>query len=296
MRIAKLLLSVFVATSGSVFADDTLVLYDNFNAKRLDPERWFGFSTWGASTPILEAARKIEDGRLHMATRGYGDTATNTGSVPRYHGVNFTRPETVTTIETTVKVRDYEFVGCPGNSAFSQVRARIKGYFFNVTDTPTDGSAEGDLLAQVRVVRDSKSTDKPDVLRVTSHLDLCEDQGCFQTRTLASVDLGSVRVGQKVKIGLKWDRPGHRFVVWRDKHAQVLFDYPPEIEVSPPGAKGKGLDVSHWLANCTQETRTTAFVSAVFDDVRVNPEAAPPDSSARQDDGRGDPIDEGDTE
>src|SRR5437870_7487017 len=111
---------LMVALLGApVQALEPLVPYDNFNAKRLDPAKWFGTEVGGG----YEAVREVRDHRLRLASRVYvnslrflpfliGDGrrffAPNLDSLR----LNVLTSSAVTALEATVRVRKVEVTEC----------------------------------------------------------------------------------------------------------------------------------------------------------------------------------------
>jgi hypothetical protein len=71
---------VLLAVPG--YAAERLVLYDDFNAAQINPDRWLGgqsssvFPHWGT-----EAIRQIQDHQLRLMYRSYGATTAASGTI-----------------------------------------------------------------------------------------------------------------------------------------------------------------------------------------------------------------------
>ena len=95
------------------YALESLVLYDDFNAAHIDPNRWSWQREWGdAST---EAIRKIQDHRLRLVYRSYGKTDSDRERLWHGQALVFPNPATITAIQATVQVTDAMATGCRGN-------------------------------------------------------------------------------------------------------------------------------------------------------------------------------------
>lgn len=267
--IMRLILGAFLftilITSGakSVWAVTPLVLYDNFNAKLINPDRWFG-STYGI---LLETVREITSNHLNLSGRSYGITDENTGLTRSAVTLSFPNLN-IFTIQSTIQVKDYELVGCGDNDTTSRVRARIVGSFFNIANQKPN-SAENDVRAQVRLQRKAESTDAKNVLIVGIDVYRCTDYNCQGDEILGTIDLGTVKVGRRVTLRLEWDQAGKRFIVQRDNEAEVSLYYTVP-DTQPPSVKIKRLEAAQTLANCTTQPRPVGFIDAYFDNVYVN--------------------------
>lgn len=266
------ILFLTIAPSSAAHAAEHLVLYDNFQTSRINPNKWYGSEFGGA---VREAFRGLAgdplvpgNRRLRLENRSYGDTTSDTGA--RFGGfrLNFFNPSAVTAIQAIVEVKSFQATRCstPG-SAVTRARALLAGYFFN-TGTPTPGSGVNDVWAGIMIQRRSDSTDPSNTLRVISAVALCTDASCLTSTTLDSTDLGPVTKGQRVKLRIEWDQANHRFIFQKDAEPEVFSPYAVS-DTAPPGLNNKRLDVAHWVANCTATPRPVAFMQALFDDVSI---------------------------
>jgi hypothetical protein len=255
-------------------AVERLVPYDDFNATQIDPDKWFGIEFGpkprGAST---EATRQIQDNRLRLVYRAYGRTDSDRGRSRNEFLLMFHNSAAVTAIKATVQVTDAAATSCPGNPEATISWANIGGRFFG-TAPSTPGSAANDVVANIRLVRRSDSTDPPDVLRVRSGVFHCANAVCTAGSPIHFQDLGPVKLGEMVRLRVQWDRDNHRFIFQRDDDPEVLAPYTVS-DSAPPGIQVKLLDALHLVPNCTATPRPVAFIEALFDDVMVNESAAP---------------------
>jgi len=251
-----------------------LVLYDNFNAELINPDKWFGTASGSNPNQMREDARLILLKRLQLLSRSYSITDTDEGGSFSGESLHFINPDSVTAVKATIQVLGSQLQGCGANDKTSRVRARFAGYFFNTTNTPTSGSPVNDVFATIALIRQAGATDPPNTLRVSADISLCRDATCFLVNVLGSADLGTARIGQQVTLRLEWDNINHQFIAQRDNQREVRIPYTVR-DNSPPGAKSKRLEVAQWLANCTAQPRPTSFMSAFFDNVYVNAAAMP---------------------
>lgn len=257
-------------TSLPVPALEPLVLYDDFSAKLIDPDKWFG---GGGGFLCEEAIRQTQGGRLRLLCRSYGKTDSDTGTSGCSLTLNFSKPAVVTAIAATIQVKKVQAAGCaiPG-SAVADIRALLHGSFFNA-GTPTPGSSVNDVRATLRLDRASSSTDPPNVLRVQARAFQCTNDTCSTSTSLGFKDLGPVTSGDIVKLRLQWHSDNNRFIFQRDVQPEVFLSYSVP-DTAPPSNQFKYLGVLKDVPNCTATPRPVGFMDAFFDDVMVNQSAA----------------------
>ena len=282
----KLMLFLFIVltvilTSVPAQAQGTLTLYDNFEAKSLDPTKWFGAESFGTGAIILESMRQIKTEPtfgykgLDILNRVYGDTTSDNGTSEGLTRLLFLDGTNVTTIQAKVQVERFRVTVCAGNPSPSEARARIGGLYFN-TGPRTPGSATNDVFACIMVRRLSNSLAAPDVLDVVAYAFHCSNQSCSNGTFMGTGTLGTVVLGQRVKLRITWDQANHQFIFQKGKKPEVILPYNPTTfpDTLPPGASNGGnkrLDVDQTVASCTSQPRPVAFMEAFFDDVYVNP-------------------------
>lgn len=278
MMLLVVLIGVAAAQERPGNAVERLVPYDDFNATQIDPDKWFGIEFGpeprGAGT---EAIRQIQDNRLRLVYRAYGRTDSDSGMSRNEFILMFQNSAAVTAIEATVQVTDAAATSCPGNPEATMAWAMLGGRFFS-TAPSTPGGEVSDMAATIRVVRRSDSTDPPDVLQVTSSVFHCANLPCTAGSLIYHLNLGSVKLGEMVRLRVQWDRDNHRFIFQRDDDPEVLAPYSLSDtyrDTAPPGIQVKFLDALHIVPNCTATPRPVAFIEALFDDVMVNESAAP---------------------
>ncbi len=260
---------------------EPLALYDDFNTPRLNPTKWTGSEDgtnyftlpYGRNGGgLLETIREIHGNRLHLSARysasPFSDIGLGFGGRLR---LAFTNPSLVTAIEATLHVRAVEAIGCPTHPGdLSRAQARVGGYFFNTQGPPYNGNLN-DVFATVRLLRSSDSTDAPNVLHVVGRVFLCKDSGCNSTITLGDPDLGTVLIGEVVRLRVQWDPANHRFLFQRDQEPEVDVGYTvPDSYASVSPAKR--IDIAHEAPNCTSAD-AHAYMEIYADDVFVNESA-----------------------
>ena len=278
-RILQLLVLVLlVGTWGFAEALEPLKPYDNFEQALINPDKWVGSQfeappRFGSS--FLELVRKTtqEEHHLRILNRSFGEPVSNGEISLRLFRLGFTRPDTITAIQSRVQVRNVESKGCPTylNSTPTLATAQIFGFFFN-TNATVPGNGTNDVIAGVSPQRRSDSTDPPDVLEIFYFVALCADPNCVVSPYLGSGILGTVKTGEWVRLLLQWDREHHRFIFQRDREQPVFVTYT-VLDATAPGIQLKTLGADNFIANCSNTLRPVAMVDALFDNVFVNQSA-----------------------
>jgi hypothetical protein len=273
---------IVILTGISAQAQGTLVVYDKFESKYLDPDLWFGFGSVTTGGFVLEAGRQIKteptsgSKALYMSYRGYAGTGSDSGVVRLLNRLTFIDGGNINTIQAKVLVKKVEAVGCAANSDNTEVQARLGGFFFSTSDTPTPGDATNDVFASIALRRSSASTSKPDVLELIGSAFHCSNASCTTGEDVGTEkDLGTVLLGQRVKLQITWDQANHQFLFQKGKSSPVSLPYNPFTfpDTSAPGAENGGLkrlDVFEFVANCTSQPRPVGHMEVYFDDVSVN--------------------------
>ena len=166
-----MILAVLIAMPA--YAAERLVPYDDFNTTQIDPDKWSGIE-FGPKpkAPSTEAIRQIQDNRLRLVYRAYGRTDSDSGMSRNEFLLMFHNSAAVTAIKATVQVTDTAATSCPSNPKATIAWAMLGGRFFG-TAPSTSRSATNDVVATIRLVRRSDSTDPPDVLRVRAGVFHC---------------------------------------------------------------------------------------------------------------------------
>ena len=270
---------------------EPLALYDDFKARHLDPNLWFGSQS---GNHVLETIRRIPWGRLKLVNLSYGNTDSNFGRDRGIVSLRFIDPASVRAIAATVKVARFKIESCEANSSPTVTVARISGAFFN-TGTPIPGSAVNDVFGSIDIRH--RSTDPPGVLQVRAFVFRCNDPGCFSVDFFADEILGTVKRWKATRLRLEWDPNNDQFIVQRDEDPEVFLSYGPLSDSAPPGRPRKRLSIHNFVPNCPAELRRPfAFMRAYFDNVFVNESAAPvePETETEERDDDGDDDDDDD--
>lgn len=275
MRFGRLVLftvAVFLAVSyPTVRGQSDLVLYDDFNGKFIDPDKWVGQDFVVGQLALREQIREIKGNALRLASRLYSeDFRRSAGS-----RVRFTNPAVVNTIEAELRVTEVEVAGCPAPDAPSTVRATVQGFFFN------DGSGSpatrfqpenrtGEFSAAIRLFRSSDSVDPPGVFQVIASAFRCDNAECSAQTSLGNESLGTIASHRKTTVRVEWNAANSWFLFQRDADAPVPIGYSVGTIV-PPMVESKFIDVVNFVPNCGGGFRPLAYLEVFVDNVRVNP-------------------------
>jgi hypothetical protein len=263
--------AVFLLTLASSKATVAqLVLYDNFNSRRIDPARWDGsFLDPDARDVVREVTatpEKDDDRRLHIKESTYSVTTDDSGASGSIFGLGFPVPNAITEVSFTVAVKDVTVIACGSNPGPVDIGPEFRGRFFNTESSPT--SQLGDVEGGIGAYRNP--TDTGSAIPVTFHYERCDDDFCGSRTTLGFGDLGSVQPGTTNRFHLKWDQPNHRFIFQLNNGPMVVSPYTVS-DTSQPSFAFRAIDVARQVAHCTTTPRPFASIDAYFDNVRVNP-------------------------
>ena len=252
---------------------EPLVLYDHFNATRIDPKKWSGLETFAAPrNPNAEALRLILGGSLWVHLTTYGHMNANRDAQQGRFGLVLAHPGPVTAMAAKVTVLSAEAEDCAANPVLSRARVQLLGFFFNDGSSTGPNDRTGDIIAGMNkdLDRDGRST--------VAFIARCLDAACVSSPTVVS------RVFEKTwsprlpdTLQLQWDRDGHQFLfavnpgTAGEETAALSYT---ASEALPAVLALKAIRASHSAANCT-EARKKVSITAAFDDVLVNESAAP---------------------
>jgi len=289
-RISCLLILLMTMLYISANAEDSLVLYDDFNSKFMDVTKWTSGESRGSGVILLETVREIHGGRLHLAARAFGNIASyesppssvptlgiGAGDVQAIFGATaLGATEPFNTLKVSVKVKEAEATGCPlYNATPTTARARLIGFFFNAGLTDNPQRRTDDVLAQINIKRSSDSIEKPQILEVWFEVLRCTNSDC----SIASYDglqpilLGEIKLGQWATIQIDWD--GKQYF-----RGQLNEELPGIIDIKMAnkiwsikpvnGGFWNALGASNRLAaSCPAEERAMAYIKAEFDNLFV---------------------------
>ena len=255
----KLFIAFFGATTLWCTAQ-TPFLYDNFNDKLLSASRWSPVPACYAGGGLeLECVREIQNGKLHLAHRNFGQRNSDTGLQLGGAAVGFANPASIKSITTDLVVRQVAESPCAANLRFEADSANIWGVFFNAGA----GDPSDDVGAQIVFGR--RSFDPLGQLSVFAQTFQGGNYGPYLL-------LGSVPIGIPVTATVTWDQANHQFAVsWTNNvtHQNTGGTMPYGFADTAPAANpGKVLEVSGFPANCTASP-TSVYVDALFDNVYI---------------------------
>ena len=239
----------------------SMVLYDDFSAKLIDPAKWFG--AYG-DTAMLESSRQIVGGRLHLNMRAYADTDAEGGGRGGVWGLGFPLPDAVTAVSFPVTVNAAAVVPCSSDrSAETVTGPDFRGHFFNDRGSPTDQT--GDIEAVLGASRSPGSR----LLNAFGLYDECTNPECTNPTILDYQILGKIAVGTTNTLSLTWDQPNHRFLF--ALNGAVVPESYTISDTTPAFLPVKTLGVSRVVPNCTSTPRPTTFIDVDIGRVSVNP-------------------------
>ncbi len=252
-----------------------LVLYDNFEAKVLDPSKWTASESSADGIDILESARMIKTELvygfkgLEILNRSYANTESDTGRSGSYDRVLFTDGSHIKTIQAKVVVKKFQATTCSTNPGATEPRARIGGMFFNIgTAIPEDNT--NDIFAFIAIGRPTDSSEPANVLNVYGIVSLCNNANCSDTTQIHKEDMGTVNKKKKVKVGISWDPSNNQFLFQKGRTTQIWNNIAPVG--GPPGTPrggNKRIEINHLIPNCASSPRPMSYMDAFFDDIKI---------------------------
>jgi hypothetical protein len=222
-------------------------LYENFSAPALRADRWRTDQFESGPGSGLETLRLVTGGTLLLAHRVAGDRTTDVGSHISAARLFFNTPAGGG-LKFDVAMLAVAAVGCttPGAN-FTDVEARgWTQLFFNGVDV---------VSAVIALVRLS---------------DVDEVHAVGALPGIGGVDLGVVAVGAPVSLRLNWDRANNRVDFQRNDNPvqSVAYDLDDSLAVESPFVV---FEAVAFVPSCTAATAPTGVVTALFDNVFINP-------------------------
>lgn len=242
----------------------SLVLYDDFNGVRVDPQKWDDSSNlFGVREVVRELSPSYQcrgnNRRLRIFQQAYSWAGNDTGSSYGGVGLKFVNPAAVTEMSASIMVNSVAVSNCQSNSDSSAVWAGIGGRFFNYGGQQDPNQ---DVEADINLIRDSWYATGP--LRVQASYGTGD--GIFQYQVL-----GSINPGTTVKLRVKWDQPNHQFIFQLNNDPPVPLVYGALPDTYPPYYALKTLSVTQGTPHCTTTPTGSAMMDTYFDNVYVNP-------------------------
>jgi hypothetical protein len=267
--VALLLIVPLVLLGLAGVSQAQLVLYDDFNVKPINPEKWFGRDEFSGARNT-ETVRKTAAKQLQLLLATFGGNSSDTGTGTGRQFLLFANPAPITTIQAGVTVKTSLAEGCPANPTSTRARATILGFFFNDGTSPAPGDATGNVFAGIQKVKDSAIGNT-----IEAFFGRCTSDNCFFGATLASHTFTTTWAdGVADTLRVQWDEVGNQFVLAVNPGipSEELATLPYAFPDSKPLQRfdQKDLRVNNSIANCTAG-RKKASMKVLFDNVMVNP-------------------------
>jgi hypothetical protein len=245
-----------------------LVLYDDFQSRRIDPSKWTGWQFFDPD--VREAVRQLvgeeENRRLRLSYTTYSATTDDSGGSGGGFGLAFPVPSAITETSFTAVVQRAEAVGCTSNPSLTVTDVELRGNFFNMESSPT--SQVGDVVAVIGISR--TPTDVGGALTVAGFYSRCDDQFCGSQTPLDYRVLGSVQPGAASTLRIKWDQPNHQFIFQLNGGAEVVSRYTVS-DTTPAVFPYKAIELARVVPHCTTTPRPFTSIDAFVSNVYVNP-------------------------
>jgi hypothetical protein len=267
VAVAVLGIAAFVILPSSALAQSALVLYDDFNGKVIDPDRWTGQDFDTSARDRRETVRETTGNALRLASRLYSnpnlETTRNGGSM-----IRFLDPSSVNAIRAQLRVMDVEANACDPGGSPAIARGQMSGVFFNTGAGAAPSNQTGDVRAGLTIRRTSSSLDPPQVLEVIAFVNECTNAACTTTSS-QSTRLGSVELKEKVNVALEWDKVNSQFAFQLRDDGPVAISYSAPL-LKAPIAGEKTFFVTHTAPGCGGGLRSDAYMDLRVDNVFVN--------------------------
>jgi hypothetical protein len=253
------------------------VLFDDFNAPEIDPDKWVGEEVQLQGFGALESIRDIDfnpallQGRLLMSHRAAGGTSSNTGITDSRNRLRARHGRVPSAVKFDVVVTQVSVIGCatPG-SAVSSSRLQSTVFLFNDGSSTGPQDATGDIGMVIGQGRNSNSSDPAGVLQAFGTLFRCADSRCFGFPDLGVVGLGPVGTGETVTLQMNWDQVT-KTVTYQKNAGPVQSITYLQDDSRAPALDVKSLQVVGAPANCSAAPRPITEITAFFDNVFYSP-------------------------
>jgi hypothetical protein len=172
-------------------------VYDNFDGPVIDPALWTGnWVAYGGSA--LDFERQVQNSFLWLGLRGYGSTFTDGVTNWGMNSVEVTQPILFKGIKAKLKI-----VQALGNSPYAACgQVTLRARFFNTgTSEPRDPNNDIEAcLFMMSGGQEGQPLSVGGLLR----------QFGPGPSDLASVNLGTINVGEVVNVWVRWDKPNKK--------------------------------------------------------------------------------------
>jgi hypothetical protein len=256
-------------------------LYDDFNAPNISKTKWIGGER--ASQLGLDVSRVIENGQLRLRNRSVGFTVSDSGVGTNFVFLGLPDPEAAYDMKAMVTATNVDDVGCSGNAKPSQSFAGLAGACFNA-GTPTNGNETNDVVAAIGISSDSGRIAANKRPRVVSYVLQCADQSCSTYSILDFKSFGPIALGTPVTVAMRWDFMFQEFFFTASGFPSHEYFYGDVVtDTSSPGLPFKHLQAQNDVANCTNIPRPVANISALYDNVTLEPTCQSPGTACSSD-------------
>jgi hypothetical protein len=253
------------------------VLFDDFNAPEIDPDKWFGDEAQLQGVGALESTRDVDfdpaslQGRLLMFHRVAGGTSSNTGITDSRNRLRARHGRVPPAVQFDAVVTEFSVAACvtPG-SAVSAARAQSIVHLFNDGSSTGPQDFTGDIGMVIGLSRRSDSVDAPGVLQAFGSLFRCTESRCIGFTNIGVVGLGPVGTGEIVTLQESWDQVTKRVTYQKNAGPVQSITYTQD-DSRPPIVNLKDLEVVGAPANCTAAPRPVTEITAFFDNVFYSP-------------------------
>ncbi len=225
---------------------DAYTLYDDFETKRVNAEKWFGQESASGGPGGLELVRRSDrKGHLVMMHRVSGGNDSNRGRHISRNRLRMPRDQRITGMHFDVMVRHLSLKGCEAEGASnSAAKARGSMFLFNDGSSTGSSSATGDVGAIVEVYKSVDSDAEKHEYHLRGFVFRCRTRSCGSTSTVGSVDLGTVKRRETITLGMQWHAETNEVSFWKnDEDGQVVTYMNDDALILQPafgGACGRG--------------------------------------------------------
>ncbi len=236
-------------------------LYDNFDGKWLDPEKWLPTNPqcWGN---VLECVREISNNKLRLVARNFGARNSDSGIQYSESEVYFIKPNLINSITADVTANFSGTACLTNNTDYTHTQVQLGGTYFN--------TGSGNLTDDIGVwLIDWIDSTKPTTQLISVYW------GYLWPGTATDTFLATYPVGTELTATLKWDKANHQFIATTkvkgqpDQTAERIVIPYPYPDTTPPASPVKTLLASQHTLNCTSAP-TYGQVEATFENVIVN--------------------------
>lgn len=239
-------------------------LYDDFSYKWLSPQKWLQtatvpFDTGNDTFTFLDQVRAVENGKLHLKVRTYGQRSSDENRNFGVAEVYFKSPNTVEGITTTFTPVAAKATACPANVNVSTSQTIILGgTFFNA------GSGDPSDDVVVYVIFEHAIWDPS--LTTVHGLAVVFTQNTF----VGYLDLNNYRFGIPVTTTLRWDKANHQFYFRASTFRTFADGYIPYSlsDTLPVTQPLKFIGARAFVPNCTDHV-TSGIAEVLVDNVYI---------------------------